>query len=86
MAAPNHTKQSEEALTKMLPKETPPLLRLADAARIFNLSKSTLLRLRNKGAIKTFKTLGGQHMYFRDEIINFINQNTHELQKPDASR
>jgi hypothetical protein len=25
-------------------------------------------------------------MYFRDEIINFINQNTHELQKPDSPR
>jgi predicted site-specific integrase-resolvase len=70
----------------MLPKETPPLLRLADASRIFNLSKSTLLRLRNKGAIKTFKTLGGQHMFFRDEILNYIEKNTNELQKPDAPR
>jgi hypothetical protein len=86
MAVLTLTKQSEEALTKMLPKETPPLLRLADAARIFNLSKSTLLRLRNSGSIKTFKTLGGQHMFFRDEILNFINQNTHELQKPDSPR
>lgn len=70
----------------MLPKETPPLLRLADAARVFNLSKSTLLRLRNSGAIKTFKTLGGQHMYFRDEILDFIKLHTNELQKPDTSR
>ena len=86
MAVQTPTRQSEEALTKMLPKETPPLLRLADAARVFNLSKSTLLRLRNKGEIKTFRTLGGQHMFFRDEILNFINQNTHELQKPDSPR
>ncbi len=70
----------------MLPKETPPLLRLADAARVFNLSKSTLLRLRNSGSIKTFKTLGGQHMYFRDEILDFIKLNTNELQKPDPTR
>lgn len=86
MAVQIPTRQSEEVLTKMLPKETPPLLRLADAARVFNLSKSTLLRLRNKGEIKTFRTLGGQHMFFRDEILNFINQNTHELQKPDSPR
>ncbi len=86
MAAPTVTRQSEEALTDMLPKETPPLLRLADAARVFNLSKSTLLRLRNSGSIKTFKTLGGQHMYFRDEILDFIKLNTNELQKPDSPR
>ena len=82
MAALTLIVQSEEALTKMeLPKETPPLLRLADAARIFNISKSTLLRLRRSSLIKTFKTLGGQHMLYRDSINDFITQNSNEIQK-----
>jgi hypothetical protein len=82
MAAPTPIVQSEEALTNMeLPKETPPLLRLADAARIFNISKSTLLRLRRSGLIKTFRTLGGQHMLYRDSINDFITQHSNEIQK-----
>jgi DNA-binding transcriptional MerR regulator len=64
-----------------LPKDTPPLLRLSDAARIFNLSKSTLLRLRRSGVIKTFKTVGGQHMLYRDSLLELIKANSNEVQK-----
>lgn len=64
-----------------LPKDTPPLLRLSDASRIFNLSKSTLLRLRRAGVIKTFKTVGGQHMLYRDSIVDLIKANSNEVQK-----
>ncbi len=83
MAVPTLIVLSEEALTKMeLPKDTPPLLRLADASRLLNISKSTILRLRRSGRIKTFKTLGGQHMIYRDSIVEFIKQNSNEIQKP----
>ena len=72
-----------EALTKMeIPKETPPLLRLADAVRIFNLSKSTLVRMRNKCLVKTFKTVGGQHMFHRDDLVAYIKSNSNEIQQP----
>ena len=82
MVVPTPIVRSEEALTKMeLPKDTPPLLRLADAARLFNISKSTILRLRRSGRIKTFKTLGGQHMIYRDSVLEFIKQNSNEIQK-----
>ena len=86
MEAQIRTGHLEEALTNMeLPKETPPLLRLADAARIFNISKSTLLRLRRSGLIKTFRTLGGQHMIYRDSLNEFITQNSNEIQKPKSA-
>jgi len=83
MAVPTRIVLSGEALTKMeLPKDTPPLLRLADAARLLNISKSTILRLRRSGRIKTFRTLGGQHMIYRDSIVEYIKQNSNEIQKP----
>lgn len=65
-----------------IPKETPPLLRLADASRVFNLSKSTLIRLRISGKIKTFKTVGGQHMFHRDSLLEYIKSNSNEVQQP----
>jgi len=65
-----------------IPKETPPLLRLADAVRIFNLSKSTLVRMRNKCLVKTFKTVGGQHMFYRDDLVAYIKSNSNEIQQP----
>jgi hypothetical protein len=68
-----------------IPKETPPLLRLADATRVFNLSKSTLIRLRNAGKVKTFKTIGGQHMFYRDSLLEFIKSNSNEVQQPQSS-
>lgn len=65
-----------------LPKETPPLLRLAEAVRLFNLSKSTLVRMRNKKVVKTFKTVGNQHMFYRDSLIEYIKANSNEIQQP----
>lgn len=67
----------------ILPPGTPPLLRLAEASASFNLSKSTLLRLRRKGAIRTYKTSGGQFMFYRDDLIEHISKNTngdHQVQ------
>ena len=60
----------------ILPPGTPPLLRLAEASTSFNLSKSTLLRLRRKGVIRTYKTSGGQFMFYRDDLIEHISKNT----------
>ena len=60
-----------------LPPGTPPLLRLAEASSSFNMSKSTLLRLRRKGAVKTYKTSGGQFMFYRDDLIELISKNTY---------
>ena len=65
-----------------IPKDTPPLLRLADVVRIFNLSKSTLVRMRNKALVKTFKTAGGQHMFYRDDLLEYIKNNSNEIQQP----
>jgi len=59
-----------------VPAGTPPLLRLTEANQIFNLSKSTLLRLRRKGVLKTYRTSGGQFMFYRDDLIEHISKNT----------
>jgi excisionase family DNA binding protein len=68
-----------------LPANTPPLLRLAEASVVFNLSKSTLLRLRRSGSVRTYKTNGGQYMFYRDDIIDFITKNTNGLDKVQES-
>lgn len=67
-----------------LPTGTPPLLRLNEANAVFNISKSTLLRLRRVNAVRTYRTAGGQYMFYRDDLIEHISKNTNgndELQK-----
>ena len=59
-----------------IPTNTPPLLRLAEASSVFNLSKSTLLRIRRRNAVRTFRTSGGQYMFYRDDLIQYISINT----------
>lgn len=54
----------------------PPLLRLADAARQYGISKTTLIRLRRKNLLKVFTTRGGQNMFFREDIEAYINSNS----------
>ena len=56
--------------------QIPPLLRLAEAARHFGLSKTTLIRLRRQGILRVFTTQGKQHMFYRDDISNFLNNNS----------
>jgi excisionase family DNA binding protein len=67
-----------------LPTGTPPLLRLNEANAVFNISKSTLLRLRRTNVIRTYRTSGGQYMFYRDDLIEHISKNTNgneQLQK-----
>jgi hypothetical protein len=56
--------------------QTPPLLRLAEAARLFGLSKTTLIRLRRQGVLRIFKTQGKQNMFYRDDIKAFLSNNS----------
>ena len=66
-----------------IPAGTPPLLRLAEARSIFNISKSTLLRMRRRGDVRTYKTTGGQFMFYRDDLTEHISKNTngkHQVQ------
>lgn len=64
--------------------QIPPLLRLADAARIYGLSKSTFIRLRRQGVIPTFRTQGGQNMFYRDAIEQFLKINSYKT--PDGNQ
>jgi excisionase family DNA binding protein len=71
-----------------LPPGTPPLLRLNEASLHFNLSKSTLLRMRRSGTVRTYKTSGGQFMFYRDDLVDLISKNTngnHQVQGPSES-
>jgi hypothetical protein len=38
--------------------------------------------MRNKCLVKTFKTVGGQHMFYRDDLVAFIKSNSNEIQQP----
>lgn len=67
--------RSAEALTEMNNK-IPPLMRLAEAARHYGLSKTTLIRLRRQKALRVFTTQGKQHMFYRDDIENFLKNNS----------
>lgn len=59
-------------------KQVPPLLRLAEAARVYGLSKTTFIRLRKQKVLRVFKTQGGQNMFYRDDIENFLKLRTEE--------
>jgi hypothetical protein len=59
--------------------QTPPLLRLAEAARHFGLSKTTLIRLRKQKVLRVFTTLGKQNMFYRDDILAFLKNNSTPL-------
>jgi predicted site-specific integrase-resolvase len=54
----------------------PPLLRLAEASAHYGLSKTTLIRLRRQKALRVFTTQGRQHMFYRDDIENFLKANS----------
>ena len=58
--------------------QVPPLIRLSEAARIYGLSKTTFIRLRKQKILRVFKTHGGQNMFYRDDINNFLKQRTEE--------
>jgi hypothetical protein len=65
----------EEVLTEMSNK-IPPLLRLAEASEHYGLSKTTLIRLRRQKVLRVFTTQGKQHMFYRDDIENFLKVNS----------
>jgi predicted site-specific integrase-resolvase len=64
--------------------QLPPLIRLADAARIYGLSKTTFIRLRKAKVLRVFKTQGGQNMFYRDDINNFLKSRTEENVIPNT--
>lgn len=53
-----------------------PLMRLAEAARTFGISKTTLIRLRRAGKLRVFVTNGKQNMYYRDDIVAYLKNNS----------
>ena len=58
-------------------------MRLAEAARTYGISKTTLIRLRRAGKLRTFTTNGKQHMFYRDDITAYLkNNSTPEINEP----
>ena len=53
----------------------PPLLSRKAASEMTGLSARYFDRLRLDGKLSTYKTLGGQHRFHRDEILKHINEN-----------
>ena len=51
-------------------------MRLAEAARTFGISKTTLIRLRRSGKLRVFVTNGKQNMYYRDDIVAYLKNNS----------
>jgi len=44
--------------------------------------------MRRRGDIRTYKTTGGQFMFYRDDLIEHISKNTngkHQIQGPSQS-
>ena len=59
----------------------PLLLTRSEAWRFSGLDENYLDRLRRTGDLKTYKTKGGHHRFFRDDLINHIKTNANRLQK-----
>jgi hypothetical protein len=58
----------------------PLLLTRSEAWRFSGLDENYLDRLRRCGDLKTYKTKGGHHRFFRDDLINHIKTNAQRLQ------
>ena len=57
----------------------PLLLTRSEAWRFSGLDENYLDRLRRSGDLKTYKTKGGHHRFFRDDLINHIIKNAKRL-------
>lgn len=57
----------------------PPLLSRKAASQMTGLSPRYFDRLRKEGKLGTYRTIGGQHRFYRDEILKHIS--TNEAQK-----
>jgi hypothetical protein len=57
----------------------PLLLSRSEAWRFSGLDELYLDKLRKTGVLKTYKTTGGHHRFFRDDLINHIIQNAKRL-------
>jgi excisionase family DNA binding protein len=55
-------------------KEFPPLITRKQARQLTGLSEKYFDRLRIAGELRTFKTLGGLHRFYRDEVLQYVNQ------------
>jgi len=53
----------------------PILLSKAEAALMSGFNKQYLDKLRKSGDISVYKTKGGHHKFYRDSLINYINNN-----------
>ncbi len=60
---------------------TPPLLSRKAASQLTGLSVRYLDRLRKDGTLRTYKTKGGHHRFYRDELIEHINLNASSTSK-----
>jgi excisionase family DNA binding protein len=50
----------------------PLLLTLAQAAELTGLSRKYIQKLRLNGTIKVYRTLGGRHKYYRDDLLRHV--------------
>jgi excisionase family DNA binding protein len=62
----------------------PPLLSRKAASEMTGLSPRYFDRLRREGKLSTYKTLGGQNRFHRDEILKHINATSKELEHADT--
>lgn len=53
----------------------PPLMSRKAASQMTGLSPRYFDRLRREGKLSTYKTIGGQHRFYRDEILKHISTN-----------
>ncbi len=57
----------------------PPLLTRTAAAKMTGLSPRYMDRLRHAGAVRTYETIGGgKHLFYRDELLNYLKLLTNE--------
>lgn len=50
----------------------PLLLTLSQAAEMTGLTKPYIMKLRRAKLIKVYKTLGGRHKYYRDDLLRHV--------------
>jgi excisionase family DNA binding protein len=60
----------------------PLLLTRKQASELTGLDEKYFDRLRRAGKLRTYRTLGGLHRFYRDEILEYIGANFKPPAKP----
>jgi len=62
-------------------KNAPCLISFAEACRLTGMTRWYMQQLRELRLVKTYRMVGGKHLYFRDSLLHEIFRNSEPVKK-----